>query len=185
VEQIHSLVTNVFLLKRSYYCRTICGRARTYLAVSIDSLGYYEYNRQLYLELGLEMTSITKAFHKQQDKRREADQAYANKPERRKLRAQQRLANINKEWQKEVIDKQNGNTYRSAMMAPSVVVPSSSETPRTSEGPVSNGRMDKDGDGPFCKACKNYGHQRRSTGYVRRTRRASTMKVRPLNSTES
>jgi hypothetical protein len=69
-EQIHSLVTNVFLPKRSYYCRTICGRARTYLAVSIDSIGYYEYSRRLYLELGLHMTTITAVFYKQQDKRR-------------------------------------------------------------------------------------------------------------------
>jgi hypothetical protein len=28
-EQIYSFVTNIFLMKRSYYCRTICGRART------------------------------------------------------------------------------------------------------------------------------------------------------------
>ena len=62
-EQIHSLVTNVFLPKRSYYCQTICGRARTYLAVSIDSIGYYEYNRRLYLELGLHMTTITAVFY--------------------------------------------------------------------------------------------------------------------------
>jgi hypothetical protein len=163
MEQIHSLVTNVFLPNMSYYCHTICGRAITYLAVSIDLLGYYEYNRQLYLELGLEMTSITEAFYKQQDKRRETDQAYANKPERRKLQAQQRSGNINKEWQKEVINKQNCNTYQSAMMALSVVVPSSSETPRTSEAPVGNGRMNQDGDSPFCKACPNYGHQRRSS----------------------
>jgi hypothetical protein len=129
--------------------------------VSIDSLGYCEYNRQLYLELGLKMSSITNAFYKQQDKCRATDQVCANKPDRRKLRAQQRLANINKEWQKEVIDKQNGNTYQSAMMAPSVAAPSSSETPRSSEGPVGNGRMDNEGDGPFCKACKNYGHQGR------------------------
>jgi hypothetical protein len=53
--------------------------------VSIDLLGYYEYSQQLYLEPGLKMTSITKAFFKQQDKRRETDQAYANKAERRKL----------------------------------------------------------------------------------------------------
>jgi hypothetical protein len=70
------------------------------LAVSIDSLGYYEYNKLLYLELGLGMSSITELFYKQQDKRQETDQAYANKPERRKLRAQQRLDNINREWQK-------------------------------------------------------------------------------------
>jgi hypothetical protein len=56
--------------------------------VIIDSLGYYEYNKLLYLELGLAMSSITEVFYKQQDKLPgETDQTYANKPaaERRNL----------------------------------------------------------------------------------------------------
>jgi hypothetical protein len=57
VESVHGIVVNVFLPKRSYYCRTICGKARTFLAVSIDSLGYFEYYKQLYLDLGIEMLS--------------------------------------------------------------------------------------------------------------------------------
>jgi hypothetical protein len=87
-EQIHSLITNVFLPKRSYYCRTICGRARTYLAVSIDSLGYLEYSKRLYLELGLDLSCIAATFYNQQDQRRLMDQVFANTPARRKLRAQ-------------------------------------------------------------------------------------------------
>jgi hypothetical protein len=102
-------------------CTTVAPSA--YFAVSIDSLGYYEYNRRLYLELGLEMSSISATFYKQQDRRTHTDQVYTNKPERRKTRAEQRLANINKEWKEEVIDKQNGNTYQSAMMAPNVAPP--------------------------------------------------------------
>jgi hypothetical protein len=97
-----------------------------YLAVSIDSFGYYEYNRRLYLELGLYMTTITIVFYKQQDKRRETDQAYANKPERRKLRAEHQLENINEEWRREVIDKQTGNMYRSCIGATSHTKKSSS-----------------------------------------------------------
>ncbi len=165
-EQIHSLVTNVFLPKRSYYCRTICGRARTYLAVSIDSIGYYEYNRTLYLELGLHMTTITAVFYKQQDKRRQTDRAYANKPERRKLRAEHRLENINEEWRREVIDKQTGNTYRSGIAVTSQTTKSSSEKQSSSQGgPVVDGAggFEDENNRPFCKACKNYGHQRRSS----------------------
>jgi hypothetical protein len=155
-EQIHLLVTNVFLPKRSFYCHTICGRARTSLAVSIDSLGYYKNNRQLYLKLGLELSSITQAFYKQQDKRKTTNQVYAKKPERRKLQEQQSLANINKELQKEVVNKQNGNTYQSAiMMAPTIAAPLSLETQSSSKGPVDNGKRDDWGDHPFCKACKN------------------------------
>jgi hypothetical protein len=99
--------------------------------VSIESLGYYKYNQRLCLQLGLDMTTITKVFYKQQDKGCSTDQKYSNKPERRKLCAQQRLENINKECRKEVIDKQSGNTYRLAMMAPTVLaMPSSLELAR-------------------------------------------------------
>jgi hypothetical protein len=101
-EQIHSHVTNVFLPKQSYYCRTICGRARTYVAVSINSIGYYKYNRRLYLDLGMVMSSITAAFLKQQDQRKLSDQEYEKRPARRKIRAQKRLDNINFEWKREV-----------------------------------------------------------------------------------
>jgi hypothetical protein len=127
--------------------------------VRIDSLGYYKYNRRLFLQLGLDMATITEVSYKQQDKRRSTDQKYANKPERRKLCAQQWLENINKEWRKEVIDKKNGNTYRSAMMAPAQATPSSSETQSSSNGPVvDGGGFDDENDQPTCKACKNYGH---------------------------
>jgi hypothetical protein len=133
------------------------------LAVSIDSLGYYEYNKLLYLELGLEMSSIIELFYKQQDKCRETDQAYANKPERRKLRAQQRLDNINREWQKEVIDKKNGITYQSAMTAPTAAAALQSRDETTGEGAVNNEGIEEVADRQFCKACQNYGHQRRSS----------------------
>jgi hypothetical protein len=150
---IHSLVTNVFLPKRSYYCQTICGRARTYLAVSIDSIGYYKYNRRLCLELGLHMTTITAVFYKQQDKRSETDRAYANKPERRKLRVEYRLENINKEWRREVIDKQTGNTYRLGIAATSQTTKLSSEKQSSSNGPVvDGGGFEDENNRPFCKA---------------------------------
>jgi hypothetical protein len=112
-------------------------------------------------ELGLHITTITKVFYKQQDKDRKTDKEYANNHERRKLCAEHRLENINKEWRREVIDKQNGNTYRSGMMAPGQA---SSEIESSSNGPVVNGGGFKhENNQPFCKACKNYGHQRRSS----------------------
>jgi hypothetical protein len=50
-EQLHGFVVNVFLPKRSYFCRTICGRARRYLAMTLDSLGFEEYSTELYAQL--------------------------------------------------------------------------------------------------------------------------------------
>jgi ribosomal protein L32 len=86
-----------------------------------------------------------------------------SKPERRKLCAQRRLDNINREWQKEVIDKKNGNTYRSAMTAPTASAALQSRDERTGEGAVANEGIDEVADRQFYKACQNYGHQRRSS----------------------
>jgi hypothetical protein len=104
-EQIHGLVVNPVLPKCSYFYQVICGQARVYLAVRIDSLGYYKYYEILYLELGMTMSSITTMFYHQPEKKRRANQLYANKPVWWKIRAQQWLDNINKEWQSEVVDK--------------------------------------------------------------------------------
>jgi hypothetical protein len=87
------------------------------VAVSVDSIGYYKYYQRLYLDLGMVMSSITAAFLKQQDKRKLSNQKYEKEPARRKIRAQKRLDNINFEWKRQVIDKRNGNTYHTAMMA--------------------------------------------------------------------
>ena len=62
-EQIHGLVVNVFLPKNSFFCTTIAGRARTFLAVSIDSLGYAEYYDRLYPETGITMTNVTRKYY--------------------------------------------------------------------------------------------------------------------------
>jgi hypothetical protein len=105
------------------------------------------------------MTTITAVFYKQQDKRRQTDRAYANKPERRKLCAEHQLENINEEWRREVIDKQTGNTYRSGIAVTSQTTKSSSEKQSSSKGPVvDGGGFEDENNRPFCKACKNYGH---------------------------
>ena len=89
-EQIHVFVVNTFLPKRSYFCRTICWRARTNLAVSIDSLGYLQYYKQLYLAIGIEMSGINELFFVQHDRKRDKDAVYCAHPERRKKRGKQR-----------------------------------------------------------------------------------------------
>jgi hypothetical protein len=148
-EQLHGFVVNVFLPKRSYFCRTICGRARTYLAMSIDSLGFEEYYKQLSAALGMTMSSATERYFQQHDQKRILDQNYANRPERRTKRAKRKLEEIQKAWKIEIDDKAKGHTYRSRMAAPTV------------EGiEVSTNEGAEESSTPFCKACGNYGHQR-------------------------
>jgi hypothetical protein len=71
-EQIHGLVVNVFLPKRTFLCRTICGRLRTYMAVKIDSVGYEAYFKELYDDLGIEMSEVTLAYYQEHDRRIES-----------------------------------------------------------------------------------------------------------------
>jgi hypothetical protein len=150
-EQLHGFVVNVFLPKRSYFCRTICGRARTYLATSVDSLGFEGYYKELFAELGITMTDETELYFQQHDRSRKTDKEYAEKPERKKKRAKRKLEQIQKAWTTEVEDKANGHTYRSRMAVPTTT----GSQVGTNEGAGGSST-------PFCKACGNYGHQRRS-----------------------
>jgi hypothetical protein len=51
-EQMHGFVLNVFLPKRSYYCQTIYGKARTFLAAGIGTRGYHNYYEFFYRHWG-------------------------------------------------------------------------------------------------------------------------------------
>jgi hypothetical protein len=47
-KQIHAFITNPFLPKISYYSQKSCGRARTFLSVGIDSVGFSAYYQELF-----------------------------------------------------------------------------------------------------------------------------------------
>jgi hypothetical protein len=151
-EQIHGMVVNVFLPKNSYFSKTICGRARTYLAVSIDSLGFEQYYRRLHEEIGLTMTSATRQFFKQHDRKRKADRIGTQTPTHRAKRARFKLQKIQTAWKLEVLDKQKGHTYRSGVGAPKV-----DGTNLELAGDFGDASI------KVCNACGNYGHQRRSS----------------------
>jgi hypothetical protein len=122
--------------------------------MSLDSLGFEEYFKELYAELGMTMSSKTELYFQQHDRKRKRDKEYvhAERPERKKKRAKRKLEQIQKAWTTEVEDKAKGHTYQSRMAAPTI--------------PESQVRMNKGAGGsstPFCKACGNYGHQRRTS----------------------
>jgi hypothetical protein len=147
-------VVNVFLPKRSYFCRTICGKARTFLAVSVDSLGYYEYYRRLYLDVGIIMSTYTEAFYKEMDKRREHDKSYQKSEDFRKKRSQRKLDKITMEWKRDIVDKLAGTTYESGIAGPA----GNDSKPTIAQAAKTNNKSTS-----FCNACKNYGHSRKSS----------------------
>ena len=70
------------------------------------------------------------------------------------LRAKRKLENITSEWKREIHDKLEGHTYKSAMQVPS--------TTGADGVPI-----DKNTSRPYCRACENYGHQRRTSKLCR------------------
>jgi hypothetical protein len=127
-EKLHRLVVNDFLPKRSYFCCTICGRARTYLAMSVDTLGIEEYYQELYEELGISMSSVTARYYQQHDQKRKRDRNYAKSPARKKKRARRNLDQIQKAGNAEAENKEQGHTYQSQMTAPKVLRGTEAET---------------------------------------------------------
>jgi hypothetical protein len=59
--------------------------------MSIDSLGFEEYYKQLYPALGMTMSSATEGYFQQHDRKRILDRNYANRPERKTKRAKRKL----------------------------------------------------------------------------------------------
>jgi hypothetical protein len=71
-----------FVLKTMHLCRSIVGQTRTYLAVSLDSVGYEEYYCTLFGILGLHYDdTICGKSHRCLDKRKIYERAYNKKPE--------------------------------------------------------------------------------------------------------
>jgi hypothetical protein len=70
-----------FIRKSGHLCRTIVGRARTYLAVSIDSIGYEEYYRTLFPLLNLDYDQkILNTHHVGLDKEKIGKKHWSNLP---------------------------------------------------------------------------------------------------------
>jgi hypothetical protein len=104
-EQIHGFVVNVFLPKRVFLCWTICSRSCTYMAVGVDSIGYKAYFKELYDDLGIDMSAVTLASYQEHDRRIESARVHAKKIETKKKRAKNKLAIISTAWKTEVEDK--------------------------------------------------------------------------------
>jgi hypothetical protein len=51
------------LLKHKIFASTIVNQGRTYLAITIDSVGYVESYRNLFILLGIKMTTTTEEDH--------------------------------------------------------------------------------------------------------------------------
>jgi hypothetical protein len=120
--------------------------------VSIDSLGFEEYYRRLYLEVGVTMSGVTKDYFQKHDRKRKFDKEYSMLPARRTKRAKLKLDKIQTAWKLDVEDKKRGHTYRTAMGAPKVVVEQSGRGKRKAQEP-----------NLFCNHCGNRDHQRRTS----------------------
>ncbi len=110
-ESMNKFITK-FVNKSSHQCRTIVGKARTYVAVGIDSVGYEEYYRTLFDLLDLDNDKNTmKTHHQRLDHEKKTKQKYAKQPHVRRREAKIRALKIRDNIRKEYVDKKAGRSY--------------------------------------------------------------------------
>jgi hypothetical protein len=108
-----------FVRKSMHLCRSIVGKARTYLAVSLDSVGYEDYYRTLFGILGLHYDeTICGTSHRRLDNRKKFERTYNKKPEVRRARCKTRSIKIRECMRKAILDKKKGYCYETGMNAP-------------------------------------------------------------------
>jgi hypothetical protein len=152
-ESINGFITK-FLPKKKHFCRTIANPGRTYLALGIDSLGYQEYYRRLFIELGLDMTPVTRTQHVRIDSKRDYHSAYVQRPEVKRRRFQDRVDKVSTQNEKLLQDKQKGLIYESGMAGPVVPNGNGNEEAAAEEAPAKR----KSYYHAICPACKKKGH---------------------------
>jgi hypothetical protein len=154
-ESINAFISK-FVPKTKHLCRTIVGKARTYLAISLDSVGYEDYYRTLYDLLGLEYDEdIMRSMHRRMDKKKINRTDYAQRPEVRKQSAIARAVKIRENIRREYCDKKAGKTYGSGSNDPSA---------KANEDDMENS-CSKKKPKAVCPFCQKVGHKTRRSQY--------------------
>ena len=154
-ESINAFISK-FVPKTKHLCRTIVGKARTYLAISLDSIGYEEYYRTLFDLLGLDYDEeIMRSMHRRMDKKKMNRTDYILRPEVRKQSAIARAVKIRENIRREYSDKKAGKTYASGCNDPSV---------KADEGEGEKGCTTKKGK-VICPFCQKVGHKTKRSKY--------------------
>jgi hypothetical protein len=167
-ESLNGFITKI-LPKHKHYCGTIINEARTYVAISIDSVGYKEYYHRLFERLGIEETTITSEHLRRLDHRRqwkaEHDKMKHIK-KRRKMKLNEKIKRANETIKK---DQRKGRTYQLGMAGPQVPnVVDEGENGKSDEQSKVNLNESENGTTQkimkkirsVCKFCHEKGHQR-------------------------
>ena len=139
--------------KDSHLCRTICGCARVYTAISLDSLGYEVYYRSLFASLGITYGSEVVELYKQVNSRRACWDNYKKDPENRLRWTKKKAEDIRDLVLKVMQDKQKGKEHSTDMAGPRM----------TKKKTVSVGQKEAGLPQKVCLFCGEKGHVRRSS----------------------
>jgi hypothetical protein len=118
-ESLNGFITK-FLPKHKHYCRTIVNRARTYLAIGIDSVGYRNYYRILLKRLGIDSTILSGVHHNRLDERTKKKSRYDQSEKAKKSRKQKLNDKLREASELLMQDKKKGRTYGSNIGGPQV-----------------------------------------------------------------
>ena len=129
--------------KSKHLCRTINYKARCYLAIGVNSVGYTNYYDRLFQKLHIGKCNVVRTSLLRRDKKVSNKRVYRERPEIKRRMAEKRIAKIKKARAEVVKSKKKGHTYESNMAVPEASVAS---TPTTRVRPV-------------CPHCSLVGHK--------------------------
>jgi hypothetical protein len=152
-ESLNGFITK-FLPKHKHYCRTIVNRARTYLAIGLDSLGYENYYSVLFSSLGIINTTLTTEHFQRLDRRRIWKAKYDKSDKAKKARKQKLNEKLRMASELLMKDQKIGNTYGSNIAGPQV----EGMTLNVKEEMQSRSKKGQHRKKPTCNACHTVGH---------------------------
>ena len=109
--------------KDGHRCRTVCGKARVFVGVGVDTLGHEEYHRRLFQRLGLTYNLTVHEADSRRDARQKYMSSYRKTPEFKNVKAKVVAMKVRQAVRDVFKDKQEGHTYQAGVLAPAVALP--------------------------------------------------------------
>jgi hypothetical protein len=116
-ELLNNMITK-FVPKKKHMCRTLSNKARTHMAIGLDSVGYEEYFRRLFELLGVQLVQTTTNHHLDLDKTRLRKRKWRQRPEFKIEEAEKNIVKILAAKEQAKRDAIKGFTYGSGMAGP-------------------------------------------------------------------
>jgi hypothetical protein len=146
-----------FFPKHKLFASTIINQGRTYLAITIDSVGYVATYKTMFALLGIEESETTKEYHCQLDRRRMLGKKRTTTTRYKQKRNELKNKKISEGKTKLAKDRVKGLTYETGMAGPGGSLGEMAQP----GGSVKDSNRPKKKAKSRCETCRLVGHSTR------------------------